>query len=110
MRAHGRRIGPLEHADGTCAAAGTGSAYTPPAPGAVLDVPTASSPLRRPPARPGRAGPARPLRAATSADIERPARHPMCPVMTGDRCRAFARPTSVPPRAATGACEGVAPP
>lgn len=35
----------LAHADGTCAAAGTSAAYTPPAPaGAALDVPVAASP------------------------------------------------------------------
>ncbi|WND36177.1 DUF6153 family protein [Streptomyces sp. BB1-1-1] len=35
----------LDHADATCAAAGTGSAYSPPAlAGDVLDAPTASSP------------------------------------------------------------------
>ncbi|WP_437107429.1 DUF6153 family protein [Streptomyces sp. enrichment culture] len=37
--------GHLEHADGTCAAAGTGSAYTPPAlSGTVPDTPPASAP------------------------------------------------------------------
>ncbi|MFJ8147779.1 DUF6153 family protein [Streptomyces sp. NPDC096048] len=37
--------GHLDHADATCAAAGTGSAYSPPAlAGDVLDAPTASSP------------------------------------------------------------------
>lgn len=37
--------GHLEHADGTCAAAGIGSAYTPPAlTGAVLSMPAAPAP------------------------------------------------------------------
>ncbi|MEV5551659.1 DUF6153 family protein [Streptomyces sp. NPDC052309] len=37
--------GHLDHADGTCAAAGTGSAYTPPAPAGTLpDAPAATSP------------------------------------------------------------------
>ncbi|MCF2436708.1 DUF6153 family protein [Streptomyces thinghirensis] len=79
----------LDHADATCAAAGTGSAYSPPAlAGDVLDAPTASSPAAAALESPGTAGRPRPFRAATPADIERPARHPgdrtgVGPPMTG---------------------------
>ncbi|MDX3349015.1 DUF6153 family protein [Streptomyces anthocyanicus] len=50
----------LDHADGTCAAAGTGSAYTPPAlTGALLDAPAAPAPAGAFPGAPhdGRAPP-----------------------------------------------------
>ncbi len=50
----------LDHADATCAAAGTGSAYSPPAlAGDVLDAPTGSSPAAAAPGPPrhGRAPP-----------------------------------------------------
>ncbi|MET9351763.1 DUF6153 family protein [Streptomyces sp. NPDC006617] len=52
--------GHLDHADGTCAAAGTGSAYTPPAlTGALLDAPAAPTPAGAFPRAPhdGRAPP-----------------------------------------------------